>query len=70
MASQNLRTPGPTPLPPAVREALARQIDGVTDIDGLIKATRWGEIYQQLEEAADRAEDIADTLESIVVKNA
>src|SRR5438067_1966966 len=26
MASQNLRTPGPTPLPPAVREALARQM--------------------------------------------
>src|SRR5918911_1745153 len=26
MASQNLRTPGPTPLPPAVREALAREI--------------------------------------------
>ncbi len=51
-------------------QALARQFDGVTDIDGLIKATRWGEIYQQLEEAADRGEDIADTLESIVVKNA
>lgn len=26
MASQNLRTPGPTPLPPAVREALAREM--------------------------------------------
>jgi aspartate aminotransferase-like enzyme len=26
MATQNLRTPGPTPLPPAVREALARQM--------------------------------------------
>jgi aspartate aminotransferase-like enzyme len=26
MASQNLRTPGPTPLPPAVREALARDM--------------------------------------------
>src|SRR6185295_15286998 len=28
MASQNLRTPGPTPLPPAVREALARDMIG------------------------------------------
>src|SRR5438105_1185759 len=26
MAAQNLRTPGPTPLPPGVREALARQM--------------------------------------------
>jgi aspartate aminotransferase-like enzyme len=26
MASRNLRTPGPTPLPPAVREALAREM--------------------------------------------
>src|SRR5436309_9960788 len=26
MASQNLRTPGPTPLPPSVREALARDM--------------------------------------------
>ena len=51
-------------------QALAEQFDGVSDIDGLIKAMRWGEIYQQLEDAADRAEDIADTLERIVVKNA
>ena len=26
MGSQNLRTPGPTPLPPSVREALARDM--------------------------------------------
>src|SRR5258708_12431645 len=26
MATQNLRTPGPTPLPPAVRDALARDM--------------------------------------------
>jgi uncharacterized protein len=51
-------------------QALAAQFDGVSDIDGLVKAMRWGEIYQHLEEAADRAEDIADTLERIVVKNA
>ncbi|QBD77795.1 DUF47 domain-containing protein [Ktedonosporobacter rubrisoli] len=51
-------------------QALASQFDDVHDIDALIKATRWGEIYQQLEDAADCAEDIADTLERIVVKNA
>jgi len=50
--------------------ALAEQFNDVSDIYGLIKAIRWGEIYQQLEDAADRAEDIADTLERIVVKNA
>jgi predicted phosphate transport protein (TIGR00153 family) len=51
-------------------QALPRQFDGVSDIGGLIKAMRWGEIYQYLEDAADRGEDIADTLERIVVKNA
>lgn len=51
-------------------QALAGQFDGVSTMEGFIKATRWGEIYQHLEEAADRAEDLADTLERIVVKNA
>lgn len=51
-------------------QALASQFEGVTDVHGLIKAMHWGEIHQQLEEATDRAEDIADTLERIVVKNA
>lgn len=50
--------------------ALTEQFDGVSDIRGLIKGIRWGEIYQELEDATDRAEDIADTLERIVVKNA
>ena len=50
--------------------ALMEQFEGVSDIGGLIKAIRWGEIYQHLEDAADRAEDVADTLERIVVKNA
>lgn len=53
-----------------LERALMEQFDGVSDIGGLIKAIRWGEIYQHLEDAADRAEDIADTLERIVVKNA
>jgi predicted phosphate transport protein (TIGR00153 family) len=51
-------------------QALTEQFDGVSEITGLIKAMRWGEIYQHLEDAADRAEDLADTLERIVVKNA
>lgn len=51
-------------------QALMELFDGVEDIRGLISAIRWGEIYQHLEDATDRAEDIANTLEGIVVKNA
>jgi uncharacterized protein len=50
--------------------ALMEQFEGVNDVHGLIKGIRWGEIYQDLEDATDRAEDIANTLERIVVKNA
>jgi predicted phosphate transport protein (TIGR00153 family) len=50
--------------------ALGVQFEGVRDVEALIKTMHWGDIYQQLEDAADRAEDIADTLERIVVKNA
>ncbi len=53
-----------------LNQALMGQFDGVNDIHGLIKGIRWGEIYQDLEDATDRAEDVADTLERIVVKNA
>ncbi len=51
-------------------QALAALYDGATDIPSLIKAIRWGELYQLLEDATDRAEDVADTLEAIVLKNA
>lgn len=51
-------------------KALMEQFDGVADVRGLIKSIRWGEIYQDLEDATDRAEDIANTLEGIVMKNA
>lgn len=51
-------------------KALMEQFDGVDDVRGLIKSIRWGEIYQDLEDATDRAEDIANTLEGIVMKNA
>src|SRR5437588_1493958 len=50
--------------------ALMEQFEGVDDVRGLIKGIRWGEIYQDLEDATDRPEDLANTLERIVVKNA
>jgi len=35
----------------------------------LIDVMRWKEIYGRLEDAADRCEDVANTIESIVLKN-
>ncbi len=40
------------------------------DVPSLIQCIRWGEIYQLLEDATDRGEDVANALEGIVLKNA
>lgn len=45
--------------------ALAELFDSATDIVDIIK---WREIYEQLESATDRGEDVANALEGIVVK--
>lgn len=50
--------------------ALAGVFDGAADIPALVGALRWSELYQGLEEAADQAEDVANTLEGIMLKNA
>lgn len=50
--------------------ALATLYDAATDIPSLVKAIRWGELYQEMEEATDRGEDVANTLEGIMLKNA
>jgi predicted phosphate transport protein (TIGR00153 family) len=47
-------------------DALATLYDGVTDVPGVIRARHWGEIYELLEEATDRVERVAHTLEDIV----
>lgn len=54
----------------ALSQALALLYDDATDIPSLIKAIRWGELYQLLEDATDRAENVANTMEGIVSKNA
>ena len=54
----------------ALNQALATQFDGATDIPALVCAIRWGELYGLLEDATDRAEDVADVLEGIVLKHA
>ncbi len=54
----------------ALGDALATLYDGATDIPTLVCAMRWGELYGLLEDATDRAEDVADMLEGIVLKHA
>jgi predicted phosphate transport protein (TIGR00153 family) len=50
-------------------QALATLYDGVTEIPTLVTRMRWGELCGLLEDATDRAEDVADVLESIYLKN-
>jgi uncharacterized protein len=54
----------------ALSTALAALYDGVTAIPELVCALRWGELYQILEDASDRGEDVADILEGILLKYA
>jgi uncharacterized protein len=54
----------------ALNQALATLYNDVTEVPALIEAIRWGELYGLLEDATDRAEDVANRLESIVAKNA
>ncbi|MBF0558478.1 MAG: DUF47 domain-containing protein [Nitrospirae bacterium] len=49
------------------RDALGRLFEEVTDPILIIK---WKEIYEHLEDASDRCEDVANILEGIVLKNA
>jgi predicted phosphate transport protein (TIGR00153 family) len=52
-----------------LNQALAGLYDDVPDIPTLVSQMRWGELYGLLEDATDRAEDVADVLESIFLKN-
>lgn len=54
----------------ALNQTLAGLYDNVTEVPVLIQAIRWGELYALLEDATDRAEDIANTLEGILLKHA
>ncbi|MGH7549954.1 MAG: DUF47 domain-containing protein [Gemmatimonadota bacterium] len=50
-----------------LRKAVARLFDDEKDPISIIK---WKEIYENLETATDRCEDVANTLEGIVLENA
>lgn len=49
-----------------LREALVEIVKHKDDIFNLI---RWKEIYEMLEEATDRLEDVADVLQRVIIKN-
>jgi len=48
------------------RSAMAELFDDSTDIAYIIK---WREIYEQMESATDRCEDVADVLEGVALKH-
>jgi uncharacterized protein len=49
------------------RAAIGELFDNTTDIPLMIK---WREIYEHMESATDRCEDVADALEGVALKNA
>jgi uncharacterized protein Yka (UPF0111/DUF47 family) len=50
-------------------ETLGHLYDDVTDIPSLVRAIRWGDVYQVLETATDKAEHIAVVLNNIALKH-
>ncbi len=51
-------------------QAVENLYDGITEVPQLISAMRWGDIYQLLEDATDKAEAAAVALQNIAMKNA
>jgi uncharacterized protein len=49
-----------------VQKGMAGLYDGVTAIPAFVSAMRWGELYGLLEDATDRAETVANTLQGIM----
>lgn len=49
-------------------EAVATLYDGVTEVPALISAMRWGDIYQLLEDATDKCEQVATVIRNIAGK--
>ena len=50
-------------------EAVSHLYDGVSDVPGMIRATRWGDLYQVLESSTDKAEHVAVVLNNIALKH-
>ena len=54
----------------ALERALAGLYEDLPDLPALVERMKWREVYELLETATDRAEDVANVLEAIVLKNA
>ena len=54
----------------ALERALAGLYDDLPDLTALVERMKWREVYELLETATDRAEDVANVLEAIVLKHA
>ncbi len=52
------------------REAIARLFEATREIEHLKDLMKFKEIYSRLESASDRCEDVANTIEEIIVKSA
>jgi predicted phosphate transport protein (TIGR00153 family) len=52
-----------------LERALANLFADDADLPSLVHALKWKEVYELLETATDRAEDVADVIESIVLKH-
>jgi len=50
--------------------ALGGLFDGATDVPALIERIHWGDLYETLEEATDKAATVADVLLNIHIKHA
>jgi uncharacterized protein len=51
-------------------DAIATLYDGVTEVPQLIRAMRWDDVYQLLEDTTDKAESVATVLSNIALKHA
>jgi predicted phosphate transport protein (TIGR00153 family) len=49
-------------------DAVATLYDGVTEVPALIRAIRWGDIYQLLEDATDKCEHVATVIRNVAGK--
>lgn len=49
-------------------EALETLYEGLTDVPAVVRALKWGDVYEVLEEATDKAEHVGVALESILIK--
>jgi uncharacterized protein Yka (UPF0111/DUF47 family) len=52
------------------RAAMAELFSDQLDLAGVIRWMKWREIYDHMETATDRCEDIADILEGVMIKRA